>query len=194
MLNSFLFWVLWICSTGIVTLWRIKKKDHIIHGLILIIFMIYIGMVVTITLFPLPIQKEEIESLRETNFVKNVYIPFSDITFMIKYSGLTSIMRNIGGNIVLLMPFGVILPFVIRKHIQSSKMFFIGAITSLGIETTQAIISLMIGARYKTTSVDDIILNTIGTMIGYLFYYAMMKATRKFTVITELLSYHVYAD
>ena len=171
-----------------VTIGCIKKKDHYLHTTIVITFMIYIGMVITVTLYPLPIQKEEIASLQKANFLQNVYVPLSDILHMLKYGGITTILRNIGGNVVLLMPLSILLPFVIKRHIGIMKMLAIGLLSSISIESTQAIISLIIGARYKISSIDDVILNTFGALIGYLFYALAKRITNNFKIVESTLA------
>lgn len=77
---------------------------------------------------------------------------------------------NLLGNVVCFMPFGFLLPTVSRK--KNFKNFLsvtlMAMLFSLGIETAQLL--MKVGAF----DVDDIFLNTVGGLAGYIF----MKLTR----------------
>ncbi|MCI9127642.1 MAG: VanZ family protein [Eubacterium sp.] len=77
---------------------------------------------------------------------------------------------NLLGNVVCFMPFGFLLPTVSRKKIFKNflSVTFMAMLFSLGIETVQLL--MKVGAF----DVDDIFLNTVGGLVGYIF----MKLTR----------------
>ena len=65
------------------------------------------------------------------------------------------------GNIVCFMPFGFILPLLI-PNISMKKVIFFTFLFSIFIEVSQY--TLMVGY----TELDDILLNTLGGLLGYL--------------------------
>ncbi|OMP66110.1 VanZ family protein [Domibacillus epiphyticus] len=67
---------------------------------------------------------------------------------------------NTVGNVVLFVPFGFFLSILNRDFLKTAA---IGALFSIMIE----IIQLWLPNRW--TDIDDVILNTLGTIIGYLF-------------------------
>ena len=77
---------------------------------------------------------------------------------------------NLLGNVVCFMPFGFLLPTVSRKKIFKNflSVTLMAMLFSLGIETAQLL--MKVGAF----DVDDIFLNTVGGLAGYIF----MKLTR----------------
>ena len=77
---------------------------------------------------------------------------------------------NLLGNVVCFMPFGFLLPTVSRKKIFKNflRVTLMAMLFSLGIETAQLL--MKVGAF----DVDDIFLNTVGGLAGYIF----MKLTR----------------
>lgn len=67
-------------------------------------------------------------------------------------------------NILLFVPLGFLCP-LISKHYQSIKnTFFIGCGLSLAIEIVQLF------TLYRATDIEDLITNTVGTLIGYLCF------------------------
>lgn len=70
---------------------------------------------------------------------------------------------NIGGNIVLFVPIGFLLPFVVR-HMTWRTALVVAIIAPLAIEVTQLV------CRVGIFDIDDVILNGIGIMIGYALY------------------------
>ena len=77
--------------------------------------------------------------------------------------------KQIVGNVVMLLPLGMFIPLMfsrVRKFIPVVVLCFL---TSVMIELMQLITS------YRSTDVDDVILNTAGACIGFLIYKLLEK-------------------
>ncbi|WP_062496265.1 VanZ family protein [Paenibacillus sp. 32O-W] len=79
------------------------------------------------------------------------------------------ILRNLVGNILLFVPFGFLIPIIFlstqkKPGIEATAVIILGLLTTLTIEILQRFVALRI------FDIDDIILNTIGVIIGYLIY------------------------
>ena len=94
------------------------------------------------------------------NWSSNNFIPFKE---MLRYRfGSRLFIKNVMGNVLLFIPFGFFTSYILkRKRIYIPIILTI--ITSITIETTQ----LYIG---RVFDIDDIILNVVGGIIGYLLY------------------------
>lgn len=96
--------------------------------------------------------------------------PFKTIGNFIKYHesvSTASFVVNIIGNVAAFVPFGLILPIILRtkKHRYYIQwVFFWAFLLSLSIEVTQYLTA--VGAF----DVDDLILNTSGALVGYILY------------------------
>lgn len=77
---------------------------------------------------------------------------------------------NLLGNVVCFMPFGFLVPTISRKKVFKNilSVTMLAMLFSVGIETAQLI--LKVGAF----DVDDIFLNTVGGLLGYI----LLKVTR----------------
>jgi len=73
-------------------------------------------------------------------------------------------LRNIGGNLVLLAPFGFLLPLAWKDAKTLGKVLPTGFLLSLLIE----LLHLIIPGR--AADVDDLILNTLGLLFGFLAF------------------------
>lgn len=76
---------------------------------------------------------------------------------------------NIFGNVMAFIPLGFFVPIVFEKVKKLKYSIFIGVSMSFCIEILQIITKL------GSLDVDDIILNTIGTLIGYIVYKGVEK-------------------
>ncbi|MGP4109033.1 VanZ family protein [Virgibacillus sp. L01] len=95
-------------------------------------------------------------------------IPFNTIEnylFLFSQGGISVASVNLVGNTAVFVPMGILLVLTNRK-ISFTKMFLIGIGTSFTIEVTQLILSLL-KVLSRSFDVDDLILNTIGVMIGF---------------------------
>ncbi|WP_342510450.1 VanZ family protein [Sporosarcina sp. FSL K6-1522] len=75
---------------------------------------------------------------------------------------------NFFGNICIFMPIGFMVPLLWSKCNRLWKVALIGFSISLFIETTQL-------TQARSSDIDDLWLNTVGSMLGYGTYYFMNK-------------------
>lgn len=81
-----------------------------------------------------------------------------------KQLGMEAVILNLGGNVAGFMPFGFILPIVSRRGRRWYNTFILGFLLSLCIETTQLVF------KVGSFDVDDLLLNTIGGILGFIVY------------------------
>lgn len=86
--------------------------------------------------------------------------------------GMYAVLTNLLGNILIFIPFGFFLPMGSTK-----KSFVLTALfsffLSLGIETFQLL------TKIGSFDVDDLLLNTLGGIIGYLLYRILSYFRRR---------------
>ena len=80
---------------------------------------------------------------------------------------------NLGGNVIGFIPFGALLPSIGRKPSGFLRTTFIGFELSLMVELSQLVL------KVGSCDVDDIILNTLGGVIGYILWYIYTKLRKK---------------
>lgn len=97
-------------------------------------------------------------------------VPFKTINAMISNYGYIPDVAivNLVGNVMAFAPFGFFMPIIFRKVAGIRKILLIGVGASLSAELIQ--FTFRLGAF----DVDDIILNTIGTILGYVTYRAVV--------------------
>lgn len=104
-------------------------------------------------------------------------IPFQEIKRYLQYPeilGTSAVLANLVGNVIGFLPFGAILP-VLNKRMRSFwKVLLLSFEFSALIEATQLI------TRVGSLDVDDIILNTIGGVMGYLIFAICNCLRRKY--------------
>ncbi|MGG0290716.1 VanZ family protein [Bacillus pacificus] len=192
MINGSLFIILVIICYLIVRgiLMSIKNKKYVIwwQEIISFLFVVYICMIVAVTLFPLPIGfPSNIENLnRSVNMMPFVSI-IKDINQIgSAYDGdsqfmIGLIVRNVGGNILLLMPLGFLVPILWNKYTKFKNTILLGFFISVSIELLQLIESLFSGVG-RITDIDDVICNVLGSIFGYFIYQISLKMVTKFNV------------
>ncbi len=95
-------------------------------------------------------------------------IPLKTILLYASSSFNTNIIvTNLLGNILAFVPMGFLVPLVWRKLSGFIKILLVSFAASLAIEIAQYITGA--GAA----DIDDLILNTAGGILGYIFYYIL---------------------
>ncbi|MFS0766007.1 VanZ family protein [Peribacillus sp. 1P06PB] len=153
----------------------VKRRISILKFMYLLLFIIYICTVIGITIFPIPFQQYLIETMIEDQFgLKHNFIPFKIFYDAMSYGslsfGLTILLKQAVGNIILFLPMGFVLPMIITNLQTIGKVIFIGTLTSLSIELFQGLAGLWVGYNYRAVDIDDLIFNVLGTVIGFLIW------------------------
>ncbi len=94
-------------------------------------------------------------------------IPFQEIHRFLHYwekIGSGFVFLNVLGNVLAFVPFGMMTPELFPVFRKAVRMILLGLAVSLLIETLQLVL------RVGVFDVDDLILNTLGTALGYGFY------------------------
>lgn len=162
-----LFAAVWL-SVRIVV-WIKNKRIDIRREALLLLMYLNFAVIIRFVFFPMErvdgrIQPLEIDPAAMLPFTIR-WIPFVN---MAKYSTLREQLLNIVGNIALFIPSGILLPIVCKKPDRFWKVTLAGFLISLSIEILQ------LPMKSRVSDVDDLILNTLGVIIGY-GIYAMVK-------------------
>ncbi|MFD0444938.1 VanZ family protein [Streptomyces rhizosphaericus] len=71
-------------------------------------------------------------------------------------------VKQIGGNVLLGAPFGVLLPMLVPKARGAVRVVVVTALVMVAVETAQGLI-----VEGRAFDIDDVILNTSGALLGY---------------------------
>lgn len=100
---------------------------------------------------------------------KSIFNPHINLVPFMDGLEITSIL-----NIILFMPLGFLLPALWEKYRNLWAAFYYGLFFSLIIEIGQLFV------RYRATDINDLIMNTIGTICGWVIFHTVKKTFRKF--------------
>lgn len=137
-----------LSSVRIAYLFGNKQKFVLHKELITLIFIVYILILFYVVTF------------QDASFGTSNYIPFKEI---LRYDiGSRLFFKNIIGNVLLFAPFGLFVSYYINNR-KLMPVIYLTIISSFAIEATQSKIG-------RVFDIDDIILNVIGGIIGYLLF------------------------
>ena len=88
------------------------------------------------------------------------FVPFASISQLLRETSRETAITNIGGNLVLLAPFGFLMPLLFTRMRSLWATTWRAAVVSVAIEVGQSVT----GAR--ASDVDDVILNTAARSPG----------------------------
>lgn len=97
----------------------------------------------------------------------NLY-PFREIRRYLTYSeilGFRAVFLNLAGNVIGFMPFGALLPILVRSARSSRRVTLLSFEVSALIEVSQLVFQV------GCFDVDDMILNTLGGLLGYIVFW-----------------------
>lgn len=145
------FWI--ICSIKR----NVSKQTELRQEVLMHVLFLYILLVIGLTLSPFQINF--------TNPGKNInLIPFVESLKMWRGARLSTSLYNLVGNFLMLMPFGFLLPKIYPDWRKMRVIFFVSLGFSLLIECMQ------FATASRVFDIDDIILNTLGGVFGYMIF------------------------
>lgn len=148
------------------------KKEFNHKAVMKFLFIIYMCVLVYVVFFA-----EAMGRTPQDGYVYNL-TPLKEIKRFMKYiwdnDALGRVARlNIFGNIIAFIPFGIYLPYTSESKLGFISTFLYTFSLSLTIELVQLI------TKVGSCDVDDIILNALGGVIGYILWYIYTKLRKK---------------
>lgn len=135
---------------------------------LLLILCLYLAILTKLILFKyIPLS----EIINHFNFTydqylwrSNNFVPFKTIYFYLFLADINLNIRieNIAGNIIGFIPMGVILPLLSKRFFRIKTVILLTFCLSLTYEVLQLIF------EFGSFDVDDLILNTLGGILGYI--------------------------
>lgn len=132
---------------------------------------VYIVLVIKVTLMPI----ELIDFIPDSNklLLQSInVIPYRDIL-----AGYDGAVRETILNIIMLMPFGFLLPLINKTNIF--KVLLWSLLVSLSIELFQLYFTWVGGTVFRSFDVTDLINNSLGGVLGYIISRSISFLVRK---------------
>lgn len=145
--------------------WKQKGKDVLVVNTTMYI---YLSFVLYFTLMPI---------ITSLPFIfDHPYHPMNLIPFVDVLNGRGDFIRQVVLNVIMLIPFGFLFPLTIKngKNGKFKITVLYTFLLSLCIEVLQPLVS-----GFRSADITDLITNTIGGMIGYIFYIIFRPLTAR---------------
>lgn len=152
-----------------------KKKIHWQHYFFGYLFILYLILSLTeVVGFPSLSEWQRLSGLNQPIFNAEInLVPFKD---GLEISAIL--------NIIFFMPFGFLLPTLWRKFRSFLPTLWYGLIFSLIIELSQLFVP------YRATDINDLIMNTLGAVLGWIVFSLLRFSFRKLTEKTSAPTYN----
>lgn len=149
-------------------LFKVILKKNVKETLAFFLLCCYFIIVLKKTQFPIHINNMILEQeIGGIKFGRDInLIPLKD------FAHWTSLV-----NIGMFVPIGFLLGYLVKEHWK--KCLITGFVLSMIIESSQLLVNLLIGYNFRTFDVNDLIFNTLGTIIGYVFFNGCLKLYKK---------------
>ena len=166
--------MLFICLVIIISLritYLIKNKVKFVFykEMLMLGFIIYVMALFRVVTF------------QDVSWSSSNFIPFEE---MFRYGfGTKLFYKNVVGNMLMFIPYG----FFISYFLKSKKPLLILLLTTL-VSVTIEFTQLLIG---RVFDIDDIMLNIIGGLLGFIIYYVFVKVKNKIVLLQKPYIYNI---
>lgn len=148
------------------------KKNKLHRNACIACLFVYIGAVVSLTMIYTPPSNWRLseQSIRYALWMVNLR-PFEssiEIFNNCKQMGdYSDFIRLVGGNTVMLLPLGILVPLLNRKF-NWWRITLLGISVAFTIEFLQLGSNVLLNKILRTVEIDDFIQNSVGCIIGYI--------------------------
>lgn len=155
---------------------RSKRKEIVKNGII-VIFVVYILLLFLVLLFKYPTSMVSDTIARwkageEIVRIKPQFVPFQTIIEYIKNVQAPHdwFFKNLMCNLIIFIPYGFLVSLLWGKNSHKGiKVIVSGCMLSIAIEILQYV------TAFGQLDIDDVILNTLGVVIGYALFRGMER-------------------
>ncbi len=164
----------WLVPPALVAAyWIWRRGGDRPRTLLALLALTHVTAVVALTIFPIPIDGQDYYRQTRGMSEDNI-VPFATVVNQLSHFSLSSI-RQLGGNMVALAPFGIYGP-ALWPGLSDWRRFLVVAIAfAVGIELTQYAGSVVEGFTYRVTDVDDAIMNATGAVAAFFIWPLFLK-------------------
>lgn len=178
----------WIIIRMITLIKRRKKgiKFNFKHEVSTNLFVIYLFFLVGITILPIYIGgiQPHIQNLSFVERCNLNIVPFINyFNNVVFYEGfIRGVIRNVAGNLVLLIPFILYLCFKNEKFRSLKSSMIIAFFISLSIEFIQLLMNILGCSDLRIVDIEDLILNTLGGAVAWCMFKVVNRLKIKSTI------------
>lgn len=157
-----------------VAVWIKEKHIDWKRELVLLLMYVNLAVIIRFVFFPRDLVDGHIQPLV---FVAAEALPLRfnlvPLVHLFEYGSTRDIIWNVVGNAAMFVPTGIVLPIVYKRLDRFWKVVCAGAYISLCIEVLQ------LPFPSRASDIDDILLNTLGVVVGYALYALVKWPVRK---------------
>ena len=167
-----LFAVIWLLIR--IAVWIRKKRIDWKREALLLLMYVNLAVIIRFTFFPMSLVEGRVQPLP---FNASKVFPFKvnlvPFIYLADYDTKREMLLNGIGNICMFIPSGIVLPIIYKRLNSFPKVLAAGVLISLCTEILQ------LPFYTRTSDMDDLILNTIGVIIGYGIYALVRKLEKR---------------
>ncbi|WP_323611063.1 VanZ family protein [Erysipelothrix enhydrae] len=150
------------------------RKTTIKNKILGLLFILYLGKVMDLTLFPLPLNQKEVQNAAIHFSLENASIDYYNLIPFRNGFSLKNLKEPLL-NVLMMVPMGVFLPMFLKRFRKVEKTVLATFMISLLIECAELLLTLSFGVILWHFDVTDLITNTFGGFIGYCLYYHAVR-------------------
>lgn len=165
------FTVIWLLTR--ISIWIRQRSIDWKREAVLVLMYINLAVIIRFVFFSRELVDGHIQPLVfEAATAFPLRINLVPLVHLFDYDNVRDIVWNVVGNGAMFIPSGIVLPIVYRQLNEFWKVVAAGAFISLCIEILQ------LPFPSRASDIDDLILNTLGVIVGYGIYAAFKRLKR----------------
>ena len=155
-----------------ISIWKRQNRIDWKREAVLLLMYLNLAVIIRFVFFPRDLIDGHVQPLAFEAAVFPLRINLLPLVHLLDYDSIRDVIWNVVGNAVMFIPSGIVLPIIYRQLNSFWKVVAAGAFLSLCTEILQ------LPFPSRASDIDDLILNTLGVVVGYGIYAACKRLKR----------------
>ncbi len=180
-------WAAWLPVAALVLWLEIRRRAGVWHTLGILALTTYAFWIASVAFFPMPVGIPPIPGDGRVGWLRLNLAPFREVSRTFHHQSWHQIVRVFGGNLLLLVPFTLLGPALWPRLRAWRWALAMGVGLSASIELLQLALCALVQDPYRSVDIDDVIVNTVGALLGYTLFVGGRRLLRRWSVRRRLL-------
>lgn len=179
MIDGTVTWAAWLPVAALLVWLEVRRRVGLWHALGVLALTTYAFWIASVAFFPMPIEGPPLPGDGGIGWIMLNLVPFREVVRTLHNPSWHQIVRQLGGNFLLLVPFTVLGPVLWPRLRAWRWALAIGVGISASIELLQLALSALLQNPYRSVDIDDVIVNTAGALLGYALFVGGRRWLRR---------------
>lgn len=179
MIDGTVVWAAWLPVAALVVYLEVRRQAGPWRTMGMVALTTYAFWIASVGFFLMPFAVPRVPRDGDIGWLKLNLVPLRQVLRTLQNPNWHQTVRELGGNLLLLVPLTLLGPVLWPRLGAWRWALVLGVGVSAAIELLQLALCALLQDPYRSVDVDDVIVNTVGALLGYALFVGGRRLLRR---------------